>query len=64
MNGGDWVQVRAYGGQVLKRRVVSTTDSLVYVVSDAEYRAAEVEGREPNAVGFYREAIIGQTEAD
>lgn len=63
MSKGDWVMVRAYGGEVLRRRLAAENDRLVYVCTDDEYEAATREDREPNAVGFYREAIVGETEA-
>lgn len=56
---GDRVKVRAYGGEVLERRVVGVNKRVVYVSSEEEYQAALQEGREPNGVGFLKEAVQG-----
>lgn len=58
MKRGQKVKVRVYGGAVVERRVAETTDRLIYVTAEEEYQAARREGREPNAVGFPRDAVL------
>jgi hypothetical protein len=58
MKAGDKVRVRAYGGVVLERRAVRADERMVYVTTEQEYRAALREGRKPDAVGFFKEALV------
>jgi hypothetical protein len=51
---GQIVRVRAYGGEILERRVVSDLGRTVVICCEAEYKAATVAGREPEGVGFPR----------
>ena len=57
MKTGTIVQVTEYGGNLLKRRVVSDLGKTVVVCNEAEYRRAKKEGRKPHGIGFPREAI-------
>jgi hypothetical protein len=57
MEKGDLVTVRAFGGELLKRRVVNELTNVVLVCSEKEYRKAAEEGREPDAVGFPKEDV-------
>ncbi len=52
MERGDWVQLQAYGGEIIRRRVVEVARDTVYVCRDEEYEKAERERREPVAIGF------------
>jgi hypothetical protein len=49
---GDTVQVKAWGGETLIRRVVSVRGDTVAVCCEEEYQAARSEGRVPTAIGF------------
>ena len=49
---GDWVEARAFGGEVILRRVVATEGGTVYVCRDEEFESAVRESREAVAVGF------------
>lgn len=51
MQVGDFVYLRAYGDQIIHRRVVAV-EKLIYITTDEEYRAALNEEREPRCVGF------------
>jgi hypothetical protein len=51
---GQVVSVKAYGGEVLERRVVADLGRTVVICSETEYQAATVAGREPDGVGFPR----------
>ena len=52
MKRGDVIKVRAFGNEVLKRRVVAVYDNVVAICRDEEFKQAEKEKREPNVVGF------------
>lgn len=58
MNPGDIVRVRAYGGQVLTRRVVGMKGQTVMICREDEYQAAQREGREPMCAGFPKENVV------
>ncbi len=58
MKQGDVIQLRAYGGKKISRRVVATEEMMVYVTKEEEYQKAKEEGREPVSVGFPLEAVI------
>ncbi len=62
MERGGWVRLRAYGGEVITRRVVEIDDEMIAVCRDDEYQAAEREGREPITVAFWKEDIIDDAE--
>jgi hypothetical protein len=51
------VRAKAYGGEVLERRVVADLGRTVVICSESEYQTAESEGREPEGVGFPRTDI-------
>ncbi len=55
---GQWVRLRAYGGEEIVRRVVRDTERVVIVCTDQEYKDAERERRDPQAVGFLKEYVI------
>jgi hypothetical protein len=46
------VQVKAWRGETLTRRVVSVRGETVAVCCEEEYQAARSEGRQPSAIGF------------
>lgn len=54
---GETVSVEAYGGEILTRRVVVDTSNVVVVCNEQEYQRANAERREPDGVGFPREAV-------
>lgn len=64
---GDWVYLRAYGDEIIHRRVVDVKskgrDTTVYVCRHEEYQAAAREGREPQCVGFAIDDIVPAPEA-
>lgn len=51
---GQVVTAKAYGGERITRRVVSDLGRTVVICAEAEYKAAQQEGREPEGVGFTR----------
>jgi hypothetical protein len=57
MEKGDLVTVRAFGGELLQRRVVKELTNVALVCSEKEYREAADEGREPDAIGFAKEDV-------
>lgn len=59
MESGEKVRLRAYGGGEIVRRVVKVEGPTVLVCREEEYTKAEREGREPTAVGFPAQAVIG-----
>ncbi len=56
---GQWVKLLAFGGEHIVRRVVRETDRSVVVCTDEEYDRAHRENREPQAVGFLKESVLG-----
>ena len=60
MESGDLVQVRAFGGQVLTRRVVSCTGTGVVICREDEYQSACLEGRAPLGIHFKMRDVVGQ----
>jgi hypothetical protein len=54
---GDVVTVRAYGGEILTRRVVADLGKTIVVCSEAEFQRAQRNKREPSGVGFPREDV-------
>ena len=54
---GQVVRAKAYGGEILERRVVVDLGRTVVVCCESEYQKATAEGREPEGVGFPREDI-------
>ena len=58
MNRGDLVRVRAFGGEVLERRVVDDLGKHVVVCSEAEFRRAAAEHREPQGIGFPKSDVV------
>ncbi len=58
MQTGDKVKVRAYGGVVLERRAVGSDERMVYVTTEEDYHEAIRDRRKPDAVGFFKDALI------
>jgi hypothetical protein len=54
---GQIVEVEAYGGEWLKRRVVSDLGDTVIVSAEKEFQAAVDGEREPEGVGFPRRDV-------
>jgi len=59
---GQIVKLRAYGGEIIERRVVAIEADVVAVCTDKEYVEAKQEGREPLAVGFKREDVMADSD--
>ena len=57
MERGQLVQVTEYGGRKTVRRVVTESGQSVVVCSEKEYLEAQKEAREPDGIGFRREAV-------
>lgn len=55
---GQIVNAKLYGGATAARRVVLDKGDVVVICSEAEYQAAEKEGREPSGIGFPRQDIV------
>jgi hypothetical protein len=54
---GQKVQVTEYGGGKLIRRVVADRGRSVVICNEDEYLSSQAEGREPDGIGFPREAV-------
>lgn len=54
---GEVVVVRAYGGEILTRRVVADLGKTVVVCSEAEFQKSRKENREPSGIGFPRQDV-------
>jgi hypothetical protein len=51
MDRGDWINVRAVGGGIIRWRVVEQRDGRVYFCRGDEVGTAQQEGREPVVIG-------------
>jgi hypothetical protein len=60
LNRGDWVYVRAYGGEIIQRRVVAIERDHVYVCRDEEFRRAALVGEEPVSIGFRLSDVVSE----
>lgn len=49
---GDMIRLKAYGGKVIERRVVTVRYPKVYVCTEEIYRMAQMTGKRPLCVGF------------
>lgn len=58
MQVGDSIQLRAYGGEVIERRVVRVEPASVVICKEEEFRAAAAEGREPVCVRFPLSTVV------
>lgn len=56
---GQIVKAKAYGGEILERRVVKDLGRTVVICTDQEYKLAYKEGRDPEGVGFPRVDVKG-----
>jgi hypothetical protein len=54
---GSKVQVIEYGGRKLTRVVVADKGRSVVVCNEGEYASARAEHRDPDGIGFPREAV-------
>lgn len=52
LQNGEMIRVRAYGGEVLNRRLIEVREQMAVVTTDEEYKAAAREKREPICIGF------------
>lgn len=57
MERGQKVVATQYGGQKVVRRVVADLGSTIIICNDLEYFKALEQNREPQGIGFPREAI-------
>ena len=60
---GQIVKVKAYGGEMLERRVVADLGRTVVICNEEEYQTANRGGRQPEGVGFPRADILQQAES-
>ncbi len=58
MTRGTVITVRAYGGEILQRRVWDDADQGVMICSEEEYRHAIMTKEEPLCSGFPKRDII------
>jgi hypothetical protein len=58
LNIGDMVSVKAFGGNLLQRRVVGLTPTTVLICKDEEYQLSTRENRPPVCVGFPLAALV------
>lgn len=56
MQSGDKVELRAFGGVQITRRLVAVSGDTLLVCSEEEYQQAKNGGRDPVAVGFPMDA--------
>jgi hypothetical protein len=54
---GDVVKVKAYGGEILTRRVVADLGKTVVICSEAEFQRSKKQKREPSGIGFPRDDV-------
>lgn len=64
MEVGDKVQVRTFSGSVVVRRVVADTEDGILVCTEEEYAAAKQQGRNPQAIGWPEEYIVGKVDTN
>jgi len=57
MEAGQVIRVRAYGEEVLVRRIVSVKGDVVNICKE-EYNKAQTERREPVSVGFNIKYVV------
>jgi len=62
MKPGQMIRLRAYGGQIIERRLVRLDKNTLVVCRPEEYDAAQSERREPIVVGFHIEDAVGTSE--
>ena len=55
---GQTVRIRAYGGETVKRYVLSVQGDVLLVCRPEELEAARREGREPNYAGCHISHVI------
>lgn len=58
-NYGDTAKARLFMDGVAERRVVGSNAGTVHLCSENEFKSAEIEGREPIAIGFPEEDVSG-----
>jgi len=54
---GQIVEVVAYGGELLVRRVVADLGGRVVICAESEWKTAQSGNREPEGVGFQRKDV-------
>ncbi|MBZ5664943.1 MAG: hypothetical protein LAO30_10100, partial [Acidobacteriia bacterium] len=58
LNIGSLIEVSAFGGERLERRVVEVCGETVYIFRDDEWETAKLEHRESQTIGFNRRFVI------
>ncbi len=58
MKPGQMVKLRAYGNEVITRRLIRLNKDIVVVCRSEEYEAALREKREPVSVGFHMKDVV------
>jgi hypothetical protein len=64
LKAGCLVEVLAFGGEVLERRVVEIIGDTVYICKAEEWKEAKTRGREPSCVGFNQKFVIRQLHSE
>jgi hypothetical protein len=64
MKPGQMIKLRAYGNEVITRRLVRLDKDIVIVCQPEEYEAARLERREPVCVGFHVTDVINESIGD
>jgi hypothetical protein len=59
---GDLVKVKAYGGQMIVRRVVEVRERSVILTTKEEYETAAREKREPICIGFPLSDVVEENQ--
>jgi hypothetical protein len=60
MEAGSLVRLRAFGGEEIVRRVVVVEADAVAICREEEYEAAARDGRDPVAVRFKLDDVLGE----
>ena len=60
MKRGDLVSVRTFSDGIVPRRIVENAGKTIYICTEEEWVTALNQKREPGAVGFKREYILGK----
>ena len=58
MQSGDKVELQAFGGVQITRRLVAVSGDTLLVCLEEEYKQAKSGGREPVVVGFPMDALV------
>ena len=64
MKPGQMIKLRAYGNEVITRRLVRLDKDIVVVCQPEEYETARLERREPIGVGFHIIDVVDENIED